>query len=178
MSRGEIIPPPNPAVGYVFQTGASGADKTPFQQLVTIDSPEKGQPLSACNGREGPYFLVRHATAFLTNVTGVYVLPVPGGTTDVPYVAAPKQTYVWRSKKNVMPGLTTWSCAKVVHKCGCVRLRLYIDGCLAYDAPVRGSKPFRLPTQLAGTTLEIELIGTAEVDEVHVASTMKELLSG
>lgn len=165
-------------VGYIFQTGAQGADKTPFQQLVTMDAPTNGNVIAACNGRQGAYFMSMVADPFLGKQAQIHVLPQPGGTTDIPYDRAPKAEYVWRSKKYMMPAITTWSCAKVVHKCGCVRLRLYIDGCVAYDSVVRGSKPFTLPSQLAGTTLEIELIGTAEVEDVQVASSMRELASG
>lgn len=173
----------NTSIGYIVSTGASSADRSQFQTIVTIDGPNEGNVTSACNGRQGAYFLsVPPPPDTVVESTSpdmvIYVLPTPGGTTDVPYETAPKMDYVWRSKRFVMPGRTTWAAAKVVHKCGgCVRLRLYADGCLAYDGVVRDSQPFRLPSQIVGTTLDIELVGSAEVDELHVASSMKELLS-
>lgn len=163
-------------LGYILQTGAAGADASKFQQLVTIDAPRRGDVIHSCEGREGLYFLT-HEQAFGLHGYYVHTLPTPGGASLVEYDNAPKMEYHWRSKKFVMPGRTTWSAAKVVHCKGCVRLRLWIDNCLLYDMPVKTSRPFRLIQNLAGTTLEIELIGTAQVTEVHVASTMKELLS-
>lgn len=159
-------------IGYVFHTGASAVDSTKFQQLVTLDSPSAGSVVSSCIGRQGPYFLSiprGEATSY------IHVLPVPGGTTDVPYADAPKMEYQWKSKKFVMPGRTTWGAAKVVYNNGCLRIRVYVDGCCEYDSPVDTCMPFRLPSQLAGMELEIELIGTATVYEVHVASTIREL---
>lgn len=167
---------PTTSIGYVFHTGASTADKTQFQQIITLDSPGRGAVFAGTTGRQGPYFLYRD-TPQNSDVTKTYVIPVPGGTTDVKYEDAEKMQYVWRSKKFVLQGETTFSVMKVVHKKGCVRARVYADGCLAFDAMVFGCGPFRLPSQLMGITIEIELIGTATVYEVHIASSMKELLS-
>lgn len=167
-------------IALVLQTGAASAPASPFGILTTLDCPKgnynyaESIPAVTAHafGRQGFYVL---SSDDYNGVAYADVLPTPGGTTDTPYDSAPKQTYVWKSKKFVMPGRTTWAAAKVVHIKGCVRLRLYVDGCCKYETVVTGCGPFRLGDQLVGKTLEIELIGTAQVREVHVASTMEEL---
>lgn len=165
----------NTAVGYILDTGASSADSSKFQALVTIDAPRRGNVIHSCVGRQGMYYLTEEL-AFGRYSYWVHVLPSPGGHTDVEYDSAVKQEYIWKSKKYIMPGRSTWGAFKVVHSSGCAKLRLYVDGCCAYETVVKGCGPNRLPSQLAGVTLEIELIGTARVTEVHVASTIEELL--
>ena len=162
------------SVGYIFQTGASSADRSQFQQLVTIDAPRRGDVIHSCLGRQGMYFLTEEFSFGRYNYY-IHVLPQPGGETDVQYERARKMQYQWKSKKYVMPARTTWGAAKVVFKGGCVRMKLYVDGCCVEDVMVRDCKPFTLPSQITGTTLEIELIGDAEVTEAIVASTMREI---
>lgn len=162
------------ALGYIFHTGAGTSDRNQFQQLVTIDAPRRGDVIHSCIGRQGPYFLTQELE-FGRYRYFVHVLPIPGGTTDVSYEKALKQKYTWKSKKFVMAGRTNFTCAKVTMGKGCVRLRIYVDGCCQYDAVVTSCDPFRLPDQLVGVTWEIELRGEATVAEVHIASTMREL---
>jgi hypothetical protein len=175
--------------GVIFHTGAASADNPPFGQMTTIDGPPPGgdwmdapKVVAHAFGRQGVYLLSKiWYTGTIDGLPYGYgyvdVLPVPGGSTDITYDQAKKQTYRWKSKKFVMAGRTTWAAAKVVHSKGCVRLRLYIDGCCKYETVVKGCGPFRLADQLVGKTLEIELVGTAQVTEVHVASTIEELAS-
>lgn len=164
------------SVGYIFATGAASADKSPFQQLVTIDAPRRGNVIHSCIGRQGMYYLTEELKFGEYNYY-VHVLPEPGGTTDARYEQTAKMQYIWKSKKYVMPGRTTWGAAKVVHTKGCVTFRLYVDGRIVYSKRVVGCNPFRLPSQIAGVTAEIELVGDAVVTEVHIASSMRELLS-
>lgn len=164
------------ALGYIFDTGTTAADSSEFQKLVTIDAPRRGDIIHSCIGRQGPYFLTQELR-FGEYYYYVHVLPVPGGTTDVKYEQAPKMEYQWKSKEYVMPGRTTWTCAKVVFKNGCVTFRLYVDGRIVYSKRVPNCSPFRIPAQIAGVTAVIELIGDATVTEVHVASSMRELTS-
>jgi hypothetical protein len=162
------------SVGYIFQTGAISADRSQFQQLVTIDAPRRGNVIHSCIGRQGMYYLTEEF-AFGRYNYYVHVLPEPGGATDVKYQNARKMQYDWRSKEYVMPGRTTWGAAKVVFNGGCVRLRIRVDGCCVEDIMVKDCKPFTLPSQIVGTTLDVELIGDAVVTEVTIASTMREL---
>lgn len=162
------------SVGYIFQTGALSADRSQFQQLVTIDAPRRGNVIASCLGRQGLYLLTEEF-AFGRYNYFTHVLPSPGGDTDVKYGNARKMEYQWKSKKYVMPARTTWGAAKVVFNGGCVRMRLHVDGCCMEDVMVRSCQPFTLPSQITGVTLEVELIGDAEVTEVIVASTMREI---
>lgn len=164
-------------LGYIVSTDAGTADPSKFQQLVTIDGPTRGNVTATCIGRQGPYFMTEDFDPVTQEYShSVFVLPVPGGSTDAPYANVRKQRYIWRSKKFVMPGRTTICVAKVVHNCGDVRLRIIADGCCRYEAQVRNSQAFKLPGQITANELELELEGTATVFEVHVASSMQELL--
>lgn len=161
---------------YIFDTGAAGSDKSQFQQLVTMDAPTRGDVIAHCIGRQGLYFLTQKLE-FGEYTYYTHVLPTPGGTTDVKYEQARKMEYRWKSKEYVMPGRTTWGAAKVVFKNGCVTLKLYVDKRLVFNKKVVNCSPFRLPSQIAGVTAEIELVGDATISEVHIASTMRELTS-
>lgn len=163
------------AKGYILHTGSATADPNQFQQLVTIDAPTQGDVIHATHGRQGTYFLSK--TKEIDGFTfTTHVLPTPDNKTDVRYANAAKMDYIWKSKKFVMPGWTTMAAAKVQHAGGCVRLRVYADGCLACDIVVGDCRPFKLPAQVAGTTFEIELRGTSQVSEAHIAQSMRELL--
>lgn len=172
--------------GYILNTGTTAANASKFQHLVTIDSPGGGAVVASTLTPQGIFFLsVERAQPYWYQipepVDGNYLfristLPMPGGDAGISYEKAAKQTYRWKSKKFVMPGRTTFAAAKVVMDKGCVRLRLHVDGCCRYDAVVQNCAPFRLVDQLVGTELEIELIGTATIHEVHVASTIEELV--
>lgn len=162
-------------LGYILNTGAATGEQTQFQQLVTIDGPTAGTFMDSCIGDQGLYFLVKD-TVPEPGKYGIWVLPQPDNQTNVKYEQAPKMTYRWRSKKFVMAGRTTWGAAKVVHSKGCVRLRIIVDGCCRHEEQVKDCGPFRLPSQIAGVTCELELEGTARVTELHVASSLQELL--
>lgn len=162
------------ALGYIYATGSTTGTQTRYGQLTTIDLPNAGDVIHSCLGRQGLYVLSQ-LQVNQNIINEIHVLPERGGTTDVPYESAPKMDYIWRSKKFVQPGRTTLGVAKVVHK-GCVRMRIIVDGCCKVDEQIRNCSPFRLPAQLVGVEFEIELYGTAEVYEVHVASTMQELI--
>jgi hypothetical protein len=164
-------------LGYIVSTGAGTSDPAKFQQLVTIDGPSRGKVISSCIGRQGPYFMTEDFDPAIQEYShSVFVLPQPGGSTDAPYANVRKQEYTWRSKKFVLPGRTTIAVAKVVHNCGNVRLRIIADGCCRYEAQIRNNQAFKLPSQITANEIELELTGTATVYEVHVASSMQELL--
>lgn len=165
----------NTTKGFILQTGASTAGKIAPQALVTFDAPTRGDVIHACKGRQGVYFLSRNAVADGYQFS-THVLPLPDNKTDIKYDRANKQEYIWRSKEFVMAGRETFAAAKVVHEKGCVRLRLFVDGCCRYDEVVKGCAPFTLPAQIAGVKWQIELRGTARVTEVHIAGSMQELL--
>jgi hypothetical protein len=117
------------------------------------------------------------AVVFYQN-SPVYSMQLPEDVGLLAYEASTKQRFVWRSKKFVFPGQTTFAAAKVVHSCqgGGVHFRLYVDDCCVYDVVVRGCVPFRLPPNIRGITAEIEIAGCSRVTEVRVASSIRELM--
>lgn len=153
-------------IGYMFDTGSSMDGERPFARLSTFDYVNP-QVLSSV--------MTNNGLAVLDNAGSVWEMSFPNMPNKDAYNNAKKQTYTWRSKKFVMPGLTTFGAAKIVHDCGCLRLRLYVDGCCTYDTPVTGNRPFTLPPSVIGVEYEVELEGTANVYEVHIATSMKDL---
>jgi len=133
------------------------------------------------NVSEAPVSYVRApwgaAVVFYGN-SPVYTMPLPEDVGNVAYTNAAKQRFVWRSKKFTFPGQTTLAAAKVVHSCqgGGVQFRLYVDDCCVYDVAVRGCVAFRLPPNIRGISVEIELAGCSQVTEVRVASSIRELM--
>lgn len=97
--------------------------------------------------------------------------------------------YRWRSKLFVLPQITAMSAVKV---CGLIvnpdlscRIRIWCDGRLVIDRLVGTNATavqiqarqfiFRLPAGWRGTDWMFELYGNAPIDEVHIATSVKEL---
>lgn len=91
--------------------------------------------------------------------------------------------YVWRSKQVVFPYEISFACAKVVCVCGDNRdltFRL-MDGACSYvlfEQVITSRTPFRLPAIPNRTDWVVEIEGTADVMEIHVATSMKALTEG
>jgi hypothetical protein len=166
---------PTPGPGFMLATGDTLSPSSGPGTLVTFTSPivNGAQPRAASYVR-APW----GAAVVFYGASPVYSLPLPEDVGLEAYQAAVKQRYVWRSKKFVFPGQTTFAAAKVVQACGGggVRFRLYIDCCCVFETVVRGCVPFRLPANLRGITAEIELLGCSRVTEVRVASSIRELM--
>jgi hypothetical protein len=161
INNGTFLP-----IGYAFDTGSSMDGERPFARLSTFDYVNP-QVLSSV--------MTNNGLAVLDNAGSVWEMSLPNMPNKDAYNNSRKLTYTWKSKKYVMPGLTTFAAAKIVHDCGCLRLRIYVDGCCTYDTPVMGDAPFTLPPSVIGVEYEVELEGTANVYEVHLATSMKDL---
>lgn len=171
----------------LLDTGSDLDGPEKWQKAVTIDAPTAVGPYDHAFYRDG---LV--VTAIDENDDQVWaILPLPDSewTRGAPdgqggylpdtnlFESAEPMCYTWRSKVFVMPGNTNFGYAKVVHDCGgTVKLNLYADCKCVYSTVVRDCNPFTLPLHLSGVSWEIELVGTATVREVHIASSMEELL--
>lgn len=88
--------------------------------------------------------------------------------------------YLWRSKTFVQPARMTYAAAKVTFASGQalpgeLTFKLYGDGILKYERPVFTDEPFRLPHLYKSLNWYFELVGTAEVHEVHIATSMDDL---
>lgn len=92
--------------------------------------------------------------------------------------------YTWKSKLHVEGGLSNYSAMKVVFhdwlrthtSPNPVTISIYVDDNLRFTRTVSCSKPFRLPKGYDGLNYEIEIQGIEEVMEIHMASSMKELV--
>lgn len=161
MNSGAYIP-----IGYMFDTGSSMDGERPFARLSTFDYKSPGIMSSTWTN---------NGLAVLDNSGSVWEMAFPNMTNKEAYNNAPKLTYTWRSKIFVLPGLTTFGACKILHDCGTLRLRLFVDGCCTYDTPVYSQKPFTLPPSVMGVEYEIELEGTAVVYEVAIATSVQDL---
>jgi hypothetical protein len=160
--------------GFVFAPGDALAPEAGPGVLTTLTQPP------GLGSLEISASYARMATGMAAVFDGngpIYTLPLPEDAGKAVYKSSPKQQYVWRSKKFVMPGQTTMGAAKVVHDGQGLRFQLHMDNCCVFQTIVRDCDPFRLPDQLRGIMWEIVLIGCARVTEVIVAPTMRELSS-
>lgn len=153
-------------IGYMFDTGSTLDGDRPYARLSTFDykSPDVLSSVWTNNG-----------LAVLDNAGGVWEMPFPNMGAKDAYRDAQKLTYSWKSKRFVLPGITTFAAAKILHDCGTLRFRVYVDGCCTYDTPVYSQKPFTLPPSVQGVEYEFELEGTANVYELHIATSTEDL---
>lgn len=91
--------------------------------------------------------------------------------------------YVWRSKQFVFPYNVSFAAAKVVMRCTAERpcvVRLLDGECNAvvFEKNVVNNAPFRLPALLSRLDWMVEIAGSADVQEVHFATSMQELTEG
>ncbi len=160
----------NRGVMYVFATGARTADTNRHQQLVTIDAPTDRGCKDSCDTHNGPAFLCPDEYGD----HGVYTLPLPDYRNGTPYESARKMEFIWRSKQFVMSSITTFTVARVEHE-GCVKFRLFVDGCCVYDNMLSTCGPFRLPPEAQGKVFEVEFYGDGRVIDFEMASSFEEL---
>lgn len=155
------------STGYIFDTGSTLDGSHENQKLVTFDYPP-GTVISHCITNDGLAILANNA---------VWTMALPNMVNKDSYRMAQKQCYVWKSKKYVFPGEISFAFAKVVHDCdGFVRLKIYCDCVCVYDTSVPSSKPIALPPSVVGVTWEVEVHGTATVHEIHMATSIHELV--
>ncbi len=158
-----------PHGAYMYNQPNPVSNEFPLGQLVTLDVPA---------GIAGPN--VTTGTGFYAAWgTTIYKLPLPG----YGYENAAKQSYRWKSKRYVMPGTTNFAGAKVVNdNSGTLQFTInyYNVGgesspSFSYTRPLSHSKPFRLPHQGAPIEFDIQVEGTSVVQEIHVATSFREL---
>lgn len=157
--------------GYLYTSINSHNNQFPLQRLITFTSPA---------GTPGPNLVVpsSQGAGFGSGIVASwgnkrYSWPLPG----YGYEIATKLTYTWKSKKFVMAGATTFAAAKVVNsEDGALTANFYGDGNLIYSKNVTDSLPFRIPHNHDCIVWEIELVGKASVQEVHLATSMRDLI--
>lgn len=152
--------------GYMADMGSSLDGARELQKFVTFDTPANVRAHTSTGS--GLYVLA---------TDGVYRMPFPDTVGAEAYNNAPKYCYNWKSKKFVFPGQMTMAACKVVHDCkGFVRIKFIVDCCCRYEVLVENCKPFTLPPSMVGVEWEVEVEGTAAVSEIHLASSLRELI--
>jgi hypothetical protein len=153
---------------WVYNTGDNINGTKQYQQLVTLDVPE-GKLSDAIVTRKG-------LTLKYTGTLYSQALPGIGGDNKA-YNRSPKYQYRWKSKKFVFPGLVTWAAGKIIHDCGsAVTFNLYVGCRLVWTAEICDCKPFRLPPNIVGNEVEIEVIGKSPIQKIKLASSIQELM--
>ena len=161
-----------PSTGFIYNQPNPSNNEFPLGQLVTIDIP---------SGTVGPN--IATGTGFYSawgNTIYKFALPGYG------YDSAPKATYVWKSKRYTMPGITAFAGMKIVGTQatdGAIQVTLsgYNNGgetspSVTYSRSVNHSRPFRLPHQFTCSEFEIEVSGIATIQEIHVATSYRDLV--
>jgi hypothetical protein len=156
--------------GYIYNQPSAANNEYPLGQLVTIDLP---------SGAAGPN-VTTGSGLFAAWGNTVYSFPLPGYNYD----SATKATYTWKSKRFVLPGLTTFAGAKVVND-NSGNLTVTINGynsggestpSFTYTRTLNHSNPWRLTHQHKCLEWEIILSGTAIVNEFHMATSFRDLI--
>lgn len=141
-------------VGYVM--GWQGADSLDIGDLVTVD----WNPVAAYAAPDGALYYLQDGAVWTWDT----------GTAKMPWR--------WVSRVYRADGWMKWAAAKIVgqHSADApVTFRLFGDGRLYYERMVKDNRPFRLPPEPRGIEWEIEVLGTACIREIHVATSMTEL---
>jgi hypothetical protein len=85
-------------------------------------------------------------------------------------------TYEWKSKLFRLPGMVGFGAMKVLGDFGPpIALEVYADGKLYHSRQVKSSKPFRLPARGRGIEWQYRLVGTTQVYEVQMATSVRDL---
>lgn len=128
------------------------------------------------NGQEPSFVtLSLSATAgFVDPVTDALYLVV--GTNIVKFDTGSALTYTWRSKRFTLPSLQNLGAAQVLAKAYPVTLGVYgYDSTYTYSVAVASSAPIRLPATVRYRDVELQVSGTAEVEQILIASSIEEL---
>lgn len=157
---------------YVFNQPSPSNQEFPLGQLVTIDTPNDFVTDSVATGFG--LFVIFGST--------IYTLPLPG----YGYESTDKAIYTWRSKRFVMSGLTTFAGMKIVNSNSgnlTVTLFGYNTGSWSGSNPdftftrqIGHSRPFRIPHNHKCLEWEIQLVGNATVEEVHLSTSYQDLI--
>lgn len=88
---------------------------------------------------------------------------------------AGKMTYTWKSRQVQLNYPDVFCCAQVIAMAYPVTFKLYADGVLKHTETVAGRDPFFLPGADRYRYVEVEISGTEEVVEFHLAHTIEDL---
>lgn len=156
---------------YLYNQPSPANNDFPLGQLVTIDLPS---PFVVDTIATGNGFFAAFGTGY------IYRFPLPG----YGYEVAPKARYTWKSKRFVMSGLTTFAGMKVINSNNgdlIITLNGFNDGAetvpsFVYSRTLNHSKPFRLPHNHKCLEWEIQAVGTAVIQEIHLSTSYQDLI--
>jgi hypothetical protein len=156
---------------YMFNQQSPANVDLPLGRLVTLDAPAATVVDTIATG-SGFFGVWSNGV--------VYKLPLQG----YGYNEAPKAKYTWKSKRFVMVGLTTFAGMKIVNSNSgdlTVTLSGYNDGgstvpSFTFTRTLNHSKPFRLPHNHKCLEWEIQVSGTAVVQEIHLSTSYQDLI--
>lgn len=122
-------------------------------------------------------FISTYATAGYTDPdTGDLYLVIAGAVQKWDANATAKIAYRWRSKVFDAPIPVCLAYAEVDAESYPVRLRLWADGALKFDADIAGRAAVPLPTRnTLAYRWQYEVAGTGEVRAVHIVQSTREL---
>lgn len=106
-------------------------------------------------------------------LTGVLYLVSAGEI--VSWHSGANRTATWKSKHFKLPYSTNMSCAAVIADSYPVTVKIYADGVLKKTKAVADARAFRLPSGFLANGYEIEIQSAFEVQQVAIASSMREL---
>lgn len=84
-------------------------------------------------------------------------------------------TYTWKSKIFVLPRPENMAVAQVFAESYPVTMKVYADGTLKHTQTVTNDRPFKLPSGYKAREYELEVSGTARINNIFLAGTTKEL---
>ena len=128
-----------------------------------------------------------HIVAF--SQVGGYPFSVPGeeslylatGTSNLKLFFGSQVAYQWRSKEFTLPSPSNFGAVKVVAD-GAATLTFYGDNALIHTVSITSSglkeHLLRLPSGMRYCRFSFAIAGTARVQEVHIATTMREIANG
>jgi hypothetical protein len=129
------------------------------------------------NGQEPSLVLLNIAATagFLEPLTNSLYLMV--GSNIVKFDSASALTYTWKSKRFTLPRAETFGCAQVIAKTYPVTFTLnrFDTDSAAFVRTVSDSNVFRLPAAVRYQSLDVQVSGTAEVEQILLASSMDEM---
>lgn len=139
---------------------------------------EQGCLIFSFTGQE-PALVTANLTAtagFMEPLTGrLYLMQ---GANITRFDAGTALTQLWRSKKFTLPQHENLGWAQVIAKAYPLTLRVYgDDSTYTATATVANSRPFRLPAGTRYRSVEVEVEGAVEIEQIAVASSMAELRS-
>lgn len=147
--------------------------RTPTEQTIVLDFPEKGE------GRGidlGDFHVLKLRMDTLHGGTDGRLWFTQGGTLYTLGTARGRKAYRWRSRVFRMAGLSRLGAYQVFGEFGKpVTLKLWSDGHLIATEYVKSSEPRWLPMACRGRDFQFEVTGTTTVSEVHIAASIREL---